>query len=156
EDVRGEFKEHRAAADQAARDVERLQHECGQIWSELPQSFRSRVADEPPADWVGIQYPSEAEVVTLRGRAAGIDAAQRRQEDAEKVFIEWNTFRGQETTARHNLERLEKELPQNWKGLRGEHARLEAEEKALEAGLRAKRVETDAVQKELDRLKEER
>lgn len=156
DELRGEFKERRAAAEQAGRDIERLGNECGQIWSELAEPFRQRVAAEPSADWLQTQFPTEIEVAALRQQSAGADAARTRLENAEKVFIEWNTFKGQETTARHNLERLEKELPGERQKLRGEHARLEAEDRALDGGLRAKRSEAEAVQKELDRLTQER
>src|SRR5262249_2843187 len=129
--------------------------QCGRIWSELAEPFRQRVAAELPTDWLLTQYPSETELSEMRQRATGAEAARRRHDDAEKAFIEWNTFKGQETNARHTVERLAKELPGDHQQLRGEHAHLEAEEKAIDAGLRAKRNELDAIQKQLEQLSKE-
>jgi DNA repair exonuclease SbcCD ATPase subunit len=154
--AREEYKEQRAAAEQAVRDVERLRAECGHIWSELLEPYRSRVAETSPADWLTTVYPVEADLAALRGQAAEATAARRRRDEAEKTFNEWNRLKGRETAANHGLELLVKELPADRSRLRGEHARLDVEEKTLDAGLNAKRGELENGQKEIEHLTRER
>jgi exonuclease SbcC len=154
--TRNGFTEHRSAAEQLGRDVERLRKECGQIWCELPETYRARVADAAPADWLTTAYPTEADLAALRQQAKEAKAVRRRCNDAEKIYLEWTRFKGQENAARQSLESLEKELPADRQKLRGEHARLEVEERALDVGLKAKRAELENAQKEIEHLTQER
>src|SRR5262249_40125634 len=108
-----------------------------------------------PVDWLETTYPSEAEVAALRKQAGELNAARRRLDEAEKVFVEWNRLKSQESAARQNVDRLAKELPAERGTVRGEHARLEAEEAGLAATLHAKREELDVAHKEHDRLTKE-
>jgi exonuclease SbcC len=156
QESREAFKEQRALAEQAQREVERLQEECGQNWSELAEPFRQRVAAALPADWLETTYPTYDDIGALRQQAGELNTARRRLEDAQNIFTEWNTFKGLETAARHNLARLEKELPADRQAIRTEHTRLEVEDKALDAALSTRRAEAETEQRELDRLGKER
>jgi exonuclease SbcC len=149
------YREQERESAQAQRDVDRLQRECRQTWSELSESFRQRIAAAPPGDWCETAYPSEPELRTLRQQAGDLQNARRKLDDADKAFVEWNTFKGQETAARANLQRLESELPADRQQIRGEHARLQVEEKAIHDDLAAQRQQADAAQKDLDRLTKE-
>jgi DNA repair exonuclease SbcCD ATPase subunit len=154
--AREEYKEHRAAAELIGHEVERLRNECGQIWCELPETYRARVADTSPADWLTTAYPTAADLAALRQQAGEAAAARRRRDDAEKIHIEWNRFKAQEAAAKQTLEALEKEFPADRQNLRGEHARLDVEDKALDAGLKAKRGELESAQQEIEHLTRER
>jgi DNA repair exonuclease SbcCD ATPase subunit len=156
QETREAFKEQRTLAEQAARDVERLQQESRQAWIELPQVYQERIAKEPAADWSTTSYPTVEELAELRRRAQGMKAAREQAENAEKVFTEWNTFKGQETAARQQVARLEAELPADRESIRSEHTRLDVEEQALDASLKARRQELDAAQRDLTWLTEER
>lgn len=156
QEAREAFKEHRLHAEQAAREAERAQAECGHAWSELAEPYRNRVSLAPPADWLLTTFPAEADLDELRRQAAELKTARRRMEDAEKVFVEWNTFKGQETAVKGHLDRLQVSLPADRQKVRSDYARLEAEEKALDASLRVSRLEADTAQKELDHLTRER
>jgi exonuclease SbcC len=155
-EAREAFKEQRAQADEARRAVERLQTECGQGWSELGPSFQQRIAAAPPADWTETTFPSAQALADLRQKANELNSARRRLSDAEKIFTEWNTFKGLEGAARQNLTRLEQELPADRQKVRLDHTRLEVEDKALDDSLKARRQERDAAQKDLTWLTEER
>jgi exonuclease SbcC len=154
-EARESFKEQRAQADEAHRAVERLNAECGQCWSDFAPSFQQRLAATPLADWAETTFPSATDLADLRQQANELKNARRRLSDAEKIFTEWNTFKGLEGAARQNLARLEQELPAERQKVRGDHTRLEVEDKALDDSLKARRQELDAGQKDLTWLTEE-
>jgi exonuclease SbcC len=154
--MREAYRDQRQQADQAHRDVERLQQECGHIYAELAEPFRSKVSRAAPADWAETTYPAAAELAEARQQTAELSAARQRLRDAEAVLRQWTQLKGQETTISQSLVRLRGELPAEPQRVRKEHAGLEAEEKALERGLSARRAEALDTQKQLDRLARER
>lgn len=141
---------------QARREVERLEQECGQTWSELPEAFRQRIAATLPGDWCATTFPTDAELQTLRQQAGNLKHARGRLDEAGTIVAEWDRFKTLEAAARANQERLEKDLPADRQKVRGEHARLQVEEKAIHDELVAQRQEADVAQKDLDRLTKER
>jgi DNA repair exonuclease SbcCD ATPase subunit len=156
ERAREEFREQRAHADQAGRDRARLHQECGETWSELSAPFQHRVAAKLPADWLTTTYPTEADIGELREHAGKLTSARRRCEAAEEMLARWNTLKGQETSVQTNLQSLQAELPSDRQKMRGDHARLEAEEKSLNAGLGAKRDGLESASLEVVRRTKER
>jgi DNA repair exonuclease SbcCD ATPase subunit len=156
QEAREEFREQRTRADQARKDVERLQQECGLAHHELAEPFRGRVCATPPADWLETSYPTAADLADARRQAAGLDGLRRNLRDAEQLLVQWNTLKGQEATALQALARLQGELPADREAVRREHVRLEAEEQALDRDLTARRAEAVATQEQLDRLTRER
>jgi DNA repair exonuclease SbcCD ATPase subunit len=154
--AREQFVEHRHAAEQAGKDVENLQAECGRLYGLLAEPFRARVAAAPPADWLETTFPSAAELDGLGREAAGLPAARQRLREAEGVLREWAERKAQEGTVRQNLARMAAELPDDREALRREHARLEGEEQALDRSLAARRAALADTQKDLERLARER
>jgi DNA repair exonuclease SbcCD ATPase subunit len=155
-EAREVFVGKRSEADQAHRDVERLQRECGQTYAELPERQRIRVASSPPACWLDTTYPAAEDVVKLRQEASGLNGARQALRAAEEAQQKWVEHKGREAALRQTLERLQAELPANRDALREEHVRLETEERTLQQSLKARRAQADAAQRELDRLGKER
>jgi exonuclease SbcC len=154
--MREAYRDQRQQADQAQRDVERLRQECGHVYAELAEPFRSQVSPAAPADWAETTYPADADLAAARQRTAELPAARQRLSEAEAVLRQWTQLKGQETTIAHSLVRLRAELPADPQRVRKEHVSLEAEEKALEKGLAARRAEALDTQKQLDHLSRER
>jgi exonuclease SbcC len=150
------YREQERDSAQARKDVDRLQQECGQTWSELPDAFRQRIAAAPPGDWCETAFPTNPELQALRQQAGDLKNARRRLDEAGTIVAEWDRFKTLEAAARGNLERLEKDLPPDRQRVRGEFARLQVDEKAIHAELAAQRQEADIAQKDLDRLTKER
>jgi hypothetical protein len=136
--------------------VERLQGDCAQAYSELPESFRARVSPRPPSDWLTTAYPSEAEVSALRQEADGLSAARQRSQQAEQVQQQWSRLKAQESASLQSLNRLQNELPADREKVRQDHTSLEVEEKALAKGLSARRAEVKEIERDLERLTKER
>jgi DNA repair exonuclease SbcCD ATPase subunit len=155
-EAREEFREHRQQADQAHKDIERLQRECAQSYGELATPFRAKVSPQPPADWLATAYPTPRELAAAGEQAAGLSAARRRLREAEEALQHWNQLKGQEATVRQGLERLRAELPADPAQFRQEHVRLETEEQSLEKNLTARRAQAGELQKTFDRLTGER
>jgi DNA repair exonuclease SbcCD ATPase subunit len=152
QEAREQFRDLRRRADQARQDSERLQRECGQTYHELAEPFRARISPVPCADWLEPTYPTADELAVARGQAAGLIAARQQLRAAEHMRVDWDTLKAQMTSARQGLAALEAELPADRPAVRQEHVRLEAEEQALDRGLRAQRHEVQATQEEMERL----
>jgi DNA repair exonuclease SbcCD ATPase subunit len=155
-EAREEFLAQRHQAEQAHKDVERLQGECSQVYGLLGEPFRGRIAPAPPTDWVKISYPTAADVEGLRRQSAGLLAARQRLHETEELLQTWQQRKAQETTIRQSLERMRAELPADRSALRRDHARLESEEQSLDRSLAAHRAELAETHKDLERLGRER
>jgi DNA repair exonuclease SbcCD ATPase subunit len=153
---RERFVELRHVAEQAHRDVERLETDCGQIHALLNQPFRGRVARTPPSRWLETTYPTTADLEGLQQEAAEVAAGRQRLQEAEEVLQTWSQRKAQEETIRQTLARMEAELPADRAAMRRQHAKLESEDDSLDAGLAARRAELAATQKDLERLSRER
>jgi DNA repair exonuclease SbcCD ATPase subunit len=152
QDARVEYRDCVNQAEQARRDVERMQLECAQVYAELPEPFRLQVSRTPPADWATTVYPTIDELTALRQDAAGVAAARQQLREAERQHQQWNLLKAQETDKQQALARLQTDLPKDRQAVRQEHVRLESEEAVLDKGLTARRKEADDAQKQLDRL----
>ncbi len=154
--ARDEYRDHRHQAELARQDCERWQRECGQLYQDLPESYRSRVSPAPPADWPATTYPDAAQLAGLRARAAGLAGAREELRRAEDVLARSNELLARENTVRQTLAHLLAGLPADPQAVRQDHVALEAEEQALDRGLAARRVEALATQEQIDRLARER
>jgi DNA repair exonuclease SbcCD ATPase subunit len=155
-EAREQFREEKATADQAHKDVERLQRDCAQLYAELPEAYRDRVSPALPANWLETTYPTAADLTKLRQQAAGLDAGRQGLRAAEEALQKWGEHKGRESTVRDNLRRMQAELPADRRSLRQDHARLESEEQALQKSIEARRAQAVAAQREMDRLGKER
>jgi len=155
-DLRVEFAAQKKEEEQAQADTVRLREECGQVYGELPETFRVRVAPTLPADWMATTYPAASDLASLRAEAAGLSAARQLLQQAEQVRDQWHKLTTQEASKLQDIARLQKELPADPQEVRREHARLEADEKSLEKSLTAKQKEVKEIEKELERLAKER
>ncbi len=155
-DAREDYVREKAEADQARKEVERLQRECAQTYADLPDSFRERVSPTLPGSWLDTTYPTAEELARERQRASGLPTVRKGLADAEKAMQHWGLLKDREATLRQTVARLQTELPANPQGLRQDHARLEAEEQSLQRGSKARRDLADNTQKAIDRLMRER
>jgi exonuclease SbcC len=156
EQAREEFRDLKHQGDQAGKDVERLERECGQTYAELAEPFRTSVSAAPPADWLQTTYPTAADLAGLRKQAESLKAARQRLREAEDVLQAWTKLQGQEATLQQSLARLQAELPGRPQELRQKHIRLQTEAEALDRSLTARRAEVAETQKHLDQLTRER
>jgi exonuclease SbcC len=154
--ARDEYAEQQRLARQAQDDIERLQRDCAQAHGELAEPFRARVSPAPPADWLQTTYPTENDLAELRRQVNGLPAARQRQQEATAVVQRWSGLRAQLATIATSLERLRAELPSDPQAVRQRHLRLEAAAQALDQGIKAGRAEAAEVQKQIDRLTQER
>ena len=154
-DLRVEYAAQKKEEEQAQADAVRLREECGQVYGELPETYRVRVAPTLPADWLATTYPAASDLASLRAEAAGLSAARQLLLQAEQVREHWHKLTTQEASKLQEIARLQKELPADPQEVRREHARLETDEKCLEKSLRAKRQEMKEIEKELERLAKE-
>src|SRR5262249_32330264 len=115
------WREQRAEAEQARREVDRLQRECGQAYADLHEAFRTRVNPTLPANWLDTLYPSVEDVDRLRQQANGLPAARQSLREAEESLQKWGERKAQEATVRQNLARVAAELPPNRQTLREDY-----------------------------------
>ena len=137
-------------------DVERLQRECCQTYSELPVPFRIQVSPDLPRSWLDTVYPSAAELDSLREQATKLDASRRRLREAQQANDQWTGLKAQEAAAVQTLARLQADLPAQRETIRQDHLRLENQEQALDKELSALRGQQTEMRAELDRLGRER
>ncbi|HZU37023.1 MAG TPA: hypothetical protein VFA18_13975, partial [Gemmataceae bacterium] len=154
--AREEYLNQRHQAEQARKDIERLERDCAAAFGELPDTFRSRVSQAAPSDWLTTSFPTEADLAAFRGQAAGLAAARQRVRQAEEAQEQRTQLLAQESAVAQALARLQAELPKDVQRVRQDHARLEAEEQALDRSLAARRAEDAEIQKHLERLTRER
>jgi DNA repair exonuclease SbcCD ATPase subunit len=156
DEARAQFAELKYQGDQAAKDVARLEQECGQSYGELADPYCTHVSPAPPADWLGTSYPTDADVAELRKQADSLKAARQRLREAEELLQTWTKLKGQETTLQQGLARLRAELPGKPQEVRQNHICLQSEAEALDKSLTAGRAEVAETQKQLDGLTRER
>jgi DNA repair protein SbcC/Rad50 len=155
-EAREDYRDKHHQAEQARKDVDRLERECGQTYSELPLPFRTRVSPDLPTNWLETVYPTAAELDALRRQANALDGSRRGLREAQQVHGKWTTLMAQAAAAQQTLARLQADLPADRQGVRKEHVRLENEEQTLDRTLAAQRAQVIDLQKELDRLGQQR
>ncbi len=155
-DARVDFSSAKKEAEQAQKDVVRLQIECARTYGELPEPYRSRISPAPVADWLTTTAPTQAEVDALRAEASGLTTARQRLRQAEQLQQEWTKLKEREAGCLQNLHRLRKELPADPQAVRQEHVELEAAEKSLDKDLEAKRKQVKEADREIDHLSRDR
>ncbi len=155
-EAREEYRERKAQADQAVKDVERLERECGVTYHDLTEPFRNQVSPTPPEDWCATAFPQESDLEKLRRQTRELDGVKKTLRDAEDRLQKWTQAKAREATVQQNLARVLAELPRDREPLRRDHARLETDEQTLDKTLRARRREADEVQQQLDRLAQQR
>lgn len=153
---REEYREQHLLTEQASADGKRLHDGCSGIFAELAEPFRTRIAVQPPSDWLETVYPTVEELAAIRKEADSLAVARQRLHEADALHHECNTLRGQEQTVRQAIDRIGAELPAGPETIHQDYVRLEAEDQALDRGLSALRLEEREVQKEQDRLVTER
>jgi exonuclease SbcC len=150
------YRTQHAQAEQARKEVDRLQRELALTYQELPLPFKDKVSANMPGDWLKTVYPSSDDLAAARQQSSTLPARQRAQQEATDQLHQWHQFQGQLTTVRQALERLQQELPADRAKLRQAHAQLEAEEKVVESNLTAQRKQVDELQKQIESVNTER
>jgi exonuclease SbcC len=156
QEARVEYRDCLNQAQQASADVVRWQTECLQLFEEMPESYRQRIAPHVPDDWTATTYPAEADLAALREEAAGSAAARQRLQAAEERERQWNKLKAREAAAQETVKRLQGELPADRDGVRTLHNDLTYQNEALDRELKAKRLSFLESDKESDRLTKER
>jgi DNA repair exonuclease SbcCD ATPase subunit len=152
QDARLEYRDSHNQEKQATQEADRLRRECAEAYAELPDSFRKRVAEAPPADWLTTAYPSAAEVQAARAEAGNLPAARARLREAEQLEQRWQSQRTLEDRCQQTLHRLQGELPSDRQEVRREHERLQVDEQAIKKSLEVKRSELKEIDGDVDRL----
>src|SRR5581483_170320 len=127
-----------AHAKQAAADIKRLTDSLALRYAEMPEPYRSQIAESAPQDWTQTSFPERDELVALRREAAGLDPAKRRLREATDTLTRWNNLRARAESAKQTLARLRAGLQSaDLTALRQEHQSLQAEETALVNAIKA-------------------
>ena len=63
-DLRVEYAAQKKEEEQAQADAVRIREECGQVYGELPETYRVRVALTLPADWLATTYPAASDLAS--------------------------------------------------------------------------------------------
>jgi DNA repair exonuclease SbcCD ATPase subunit len=154
--LRETYKEHAAAAKQAAADTDRHTRFCKLAYAELPDAFRRKVAFALPDDWARVEYPARDELSRLRGEAAGLDAAKRQLRDAQTAVDRWRQLSAKAESTRATLAKVRAGLPAgDPAALRGEHQRLDTDERTLAAAIKTTKANVQAADAEADRFARE-
>ncbi len=136
--LRDAYKDAAAHAKQAAADIKRLTDSLALRYAEMPEPYRSQIAESAPQDWTQTSFPERDELVALRREAAGLDPAKRRLREATDTLTRWNNLRARAESAKQTLARLRAGLPSaDLTALRQEHQSLQAEETALVNAIKA-------------------
>ena len=99
QEAREHYRDQHHQAEQARKDVERVQRECGQTYSELPLPFRTRVSPDLPMNWLDTVYPTVSELEALRQQASALDGSRRGLREAQQLHGQWTTLKGQAAAA---------------------------------------------------------
>jgi exonuclease SbcC len=156
QDARDEWREAQNQQRQARAEVTRLQNECGQIWSELPETYRHLISASAPVDWLVTSYPSSEDLQSLRREADELPAARQRLQAAESVQQRWNELKAKECAALATLKRLQSDLPADRDGVRQRYTDLTLTNDALLKSLTSKRRELKEIEADVERLIRER
>jgi DNA repair exonuclease SbcCD ATPase subunit len=156
ESAREEYRDARAAAQQARRDADRCREECARAWGDLHEPFRSRIAAAPPDDWLLTTYPTDDDLASVRRTAKGLEAARRALRDVQERHKLWVGLSAGIAQTRQTMKEMEAELPRDVGALRRKHVAFETEKKTLADTLKAARDEDRALSAECERLAKER
>jgi DNA repair exonuclease SbcCD ATPase subunit len=155
QELRDEFTRGKADVDNAAREIIRRREECGQAYKDVSAPYRCNITPTVSPDWLITIYPSEADLQTLRTKAAGLAAARQELNHAETIQRQWTTLRSREAAHGESLERLRAALPADHDQLRRDHHGLDAEQSSLRKNLDAKRLQLRDAEAEEKRLTRE-
>ncbi|MGH7172084.1 MAG: AAA family ATPase [Gemmataceae bacterium] len=156
QEARVEYRDCLNQVQQARTDVARLQGDCLQIFGELPESYRRRIAVDVPDDWTTSEYPTQRDLDALRAEAAGSAAARQRLQTAEKLERQWNLLKAREAATLTTLTRLQGELPSDRDSVRRQHNDLTLRNGVLDRELKMKRSARLVADKDIERLTKER
>lgn len=156
QEAREEYRDCLNRAQQAGADVARLQSDCLQIYGELPESYRCRIAPTVPNDWTTTEYPTARDLNALRTEVAGSTVARQRLQTAEQCERQWNQLKARESAALTTLTRLQGELPPDRDGVRQRHTDMTLRNDVLDRALKTKRRSLLEADKDIERLTKER
>ncbi len=150
--LRESYAERRSHHKQAGTDVKRLADALALQYAQVPEPYRSRIAESEPEDWTTTKFPERDELVVLRREVGTLEKAKRDHHDAQSVDARWGQLRARLDSAKQTLARLRAGLPADTTPLRSEQHTLQAEEKTLTASIRAAKIEIASAESETDKL----
>jgi len=151
--LRDAYKDATGQVKQAAADIKRLTDSLVLRHAEMPEPYRSKIAEATPADWGATNFPERDELVTLRREASGLDTAKRRLREATDTQTRWSTLRARADAVKQTLTRLRAGLPSaDLAALRQDHQRQSAEETALVNAIKAAKQNLMQLDTEADKL----
>jgi DNA repair exonuclease SbcCD ATPase subunit len=155
-EMREEYGAGKVQLTEAQRETQRLNGDLAAAYEELTPTFRKRIAERRPADWLTTTYPDASELTTLRGQASALSATRMNLERAERQQRDAAVLHSRENGCLEAMHRLQAELPQDRAGVRKEHERLELEKRTLEQTLETRRTELRNIENDQERLARER
>ena len=156
QEARVEYRDCQNEVQGARTDIVRSQGECRQIYDELPESHRQRIAPTAADDWATTAYPTALDLDALRTEAAGSAAARQRLQKAEELERQWSQLKAREAAALTTLTRLQGELPPDRDSVRNQHTEITLRSEVLDRELKTKRRALLDTDKEIERLRKER
>ena len=144
-DLRVEYAAQKKEEEEAQADAVRIREECGQVYGELPETYR--VASPRRCRPTGWRRPiRRVRPGFAAAEAAGLSAARQLLQQAEQVR-DLCTIDDAGDLQTPEIARLQKELPADPREVRREHARLETDEKSLEKSLTVEQKEVKEIEK---------
>jgi DNA repair exonuclease SbcCD ATPase subunit len=155
-EAREDYREQRSLAEQARKEVERLQRDCGKAYQELEPRQRAQISPSLADDWSATAFPTPDDLAKLRQKVADLPTAKQAVREAELLVQRWSQEKGKEATLQQSLTRIGADLPANRDKVLQEHARLDADDRALAKGLEAHRALLGELRKQSDTLARDR
>lgn len=153
EKLRDSYKDAANQVKQAAVDIKRLTDSLVLRHAEMPEPYKSKIAETTPTDWNKTGFPERDELVTLRRESAGLDPARRKLRETTDTLTKWNGLRAKAESVKQTLTKLRAGLPSaDLAALRQEHQSQQAEETALANAIKAAKQNLLLLDTEADKL----
>lgn len=160
EEARTGFHDNKNELEKVRAEIERLTRDCTQVWDELPEPHRTRVAlASAPATaeaWLATTYPSADDLAQVRTLAQKKAAVLAQVREAEKRHEQWRDLKTKLQIARQTLQEIEGRLPDQVGRIRREHGQMTTEVTAGKQHIATLRTQQKEIQQERERLERER
>ncbi len=137
--------------EQSGKDCDRHARECRQIYLEVPEEIRKKIAPQTRIDWSRTVFPTSEDLEQQRLAIAEQETLQQQLKQARKRHEHWQTLQARRETLRQTLARVQANLPKQDPGaVRQHHMKLQARERSLQQNLQASRQTLAQVEREVD------
>jgi DNA repair protein SbcC/Rad50 len=154
--LREEYRDTKKEAEQAVREVSRLNEECSHAFHALPERYSTQIRVSSPIDWLASDWPAVEELRSLRAEAGELDASRIQLRNAQTLQTKFDKLYAERQAAHTTLEQVKRQLPAgDPAGLREEESRLRAEEEAVNSRIRGTKKLLQENELEVERLSRE-